>query len=243
MKITKTIILLLLFSIAMGYMEGAVVVYLREIFYPAGFDFPLQPITPRIALTEILREAATMIMLITIAWLTGRTATERFGFFILCFAIWDITYYAVLWFLLGWPESLLTWDILFLIPVTWVGPVLGPVLNSLSMILLALLISRFTSRDATTRINRPEWLLLVLGSLIVIISYTEDYVSFMRGRFSILEIFFPSGTEPLMQYAAGYIPQSFSWWIFWIGQAFILGAVVMFYFRNQGQPYEGSEPS
>lgn len=221
------------FSVAMGYMEGAVVVYLREIFYPGGFDFPLQPITPHIAVTEILREAATLVMLITIAWLTGRTRTERFGFFIYCFAVWDITYYIVLYLLLGWPDSIFTWDILFLIPVTWVGPVIGPVLNSLSMIALAMVISYFTTGNRKTRISLTEWLLLVAGSLFVIVSYTEDYVSFMLTRFTFIQVFFPSETAPLMDYASGYIPESFSWWIFWTGQGGILAAIVLFFRRNR----------
>ena len=232
LKIRHTIWLLTAFSIAMGYMEGAVVVYLREIFYPGGFEFPLQPITAHIALTEVLREAATLVMLITIAWLTGRTRTERFGFFIFCFAIWDITYYAALCLLLGWPASLLTWDILFLIPVTWVGPVLGPVLNSLSMILLALLISHFTSKELNTRIIPMEWALLILGSLVVIVSYTEDYVSFMLRRFGFFGVLFPSDTETLMEHAMGYVPVSFAWWVFWIGQGLILLGIGLFSRRN-----------
>jgi hypothetical protein len=228
----KTVFLLFLFSIAMGYMEGAIVVYLREIFYPNGFDFPLEPITSGIALTEVLREAATMVMLLTIALLTGRTGTEKFGFFVFCFGIWDIVYYITLYFLLGWPESLLTWDILFLIPVTWVGPVLGPVINSLTMILLALLISRFTTQNPATRIIGREWLLLIAGALIVIVSYTEDYVSFMLEKFSFGAIFDPSKSDDLMDSATGYIPERFAWWIFAIGETLILSGVWLFHRRH-----------
>jgi len=229
----KKILILVVFSIAMGYMESAVVVYLREIFYPEGFEFPLKPITSQIALTEILREAATMIMLITIAILTGRTKTERFGFFIFCFAIWDITYYIVLYLLIGWPESILTWDILFLIPVTWVGPVLGPVLNSLSMILLALLITHYTTKNSYARINLFEWILLITGSIVIIVSYTEDYVSFMMKDFSFMELLIPSKSNELMDFASLYIPQSFAWWIFWIGQISILAGIFLFFKRNK----------
>ncbi len=236
LKIRHSIWILTLFSIAMGYMEGAVVVYLREIFYPAGFEFPLQPITPHIALAEILREAATMVMLITVAWLSGRTPTERFGFFIFSFGVWDITYYLALYLLLGWPVSLLTWDILFLIPVTWVGPVLGPVLNSISMIALALLISHFTSKDPKTRISGTEWLLLIAGSLVVIVSYTEDYVSFMLGRYSFFEVLFPSDLAGQMEHALEYIPDSFAWWVFCVGQGLILAGTGFFFVRYRRTP-------
>ena len=227
------ILILVIFSIAMGYMESAVVVYLREILYPEGFDFPLKPITSNISLTEIIREAATMIMLITIAILTGRTKTERFGFFIFCFAVWDITYYIVLYLLIGWPESLLTWDILFLIPVTWVGPVLGPVLNSLSMILLAFMITYYTTKNNLVLINRVEWVLLITGSIIIIVSYTENYVGYMLQTFSFGELFIPSKSEELMEFASLYIPQSFAWWAFWTGQSSILAGIFLFYLRNK----------
>ena len=229
---SKTIIILIIFSIAMGFLESAVVVYLREIYYPNGFTFPLQPIDGPVALTEILREAATLIMLITIGMLTGRTKTERFGFFIMAFGIWDIFYYVFLYLLLGWPESLFTWDILFLIPTTWVGPVLGPVINSLSMIALALLISKFTNYSPKVHINRNEWLLLISGSLVVIISYVEDYISYMLGKFTFWEIFHPGRVDELMEYALDYVPVDFSWWIFIVGQSLITAGIVLFYRRN-----------
>lgn len=91
--ITKTIVWLTLFSIAMGFMETAVVVYLRKIYYPGGFHFPLVPISSDIALIEFIREAATLIMLFGIGALTGKTVSQKFAFFIYCFAIWDIFYY------------------------------------------------------------------------------------------------------------------------------------------------------
>ncbi|MCB0806862.1 MAG: hypothetical protein KDC05_13780 [Bacteroidales bacterium] len=229
----RTLVVITAFSIAMGFMESAVVVYLREIFYPDGFRFPLQPITPHIAVTEILREAATLIMLVTAGMLTGRNAHERFGYFIFAFGIWDITYYLFLYFLLGWPESLLTWDILFLIPVTWVGPVIGPVINSLTMIALALMISHFTNTNSKTRIIGREWLLLILGSLVMIISYTEDYVSFLLQKFRFGELFNPSKPDIMMEYAMHYVPQSFAWWIFLVGQGLLVVALILFWRRNR----------
>jgi len=231
-SIRKTFLNLTLFAIAMGFMESAVVVYLREIFYPDGFRFPLTAITPNIAITEIVREAATLIMLLTAGIMAGRTRYERFGFFIFSFGIWDICYYIFLYVILGWPPSLFTWDILFLIPVTWVGPVLGPVLNSLTMIVLELMISRFTSYNPKTQIIGREWVLLIAGSLVVIISYTEDYVRFLLREFSFHELFMPSNLDAMMAYAAGYVPQSFSWWIFIIGQLMLVAALGLFWRRN-----------
>lgn len=232
-SILKTYIYITLFAIAMGYMESAVVVYLRELYYPDGFNFPLKPIGQTIGITEILREAATLIMLITAGILTGRTKTEKFGFFIYCFAIWDIFYYIFLKLLLGWPESLMTWDILFLIPTTWVGPVIGPVINSLTMILLAILISHFTNLRIKTKISMKEWLLFITGSVVIIISYVEDYLDFMLDKFSFIELFETAKINQLTEYASNYQPVSFSWWIFICGEIIFLVAIFLFLARNK----------
>ena len=217
----------------MGFMESAVVVYLRELYYPDGFDFPLKPIGQNIGITEILREAATLIMLITAGIIAGRTKTEKFGFFIYCFAIWDIFYYIFLKLLLGWPDSFMTWDILFLIPVTWVGPVLGPVINSLTMILLAVSISYYTNFSSTVKIKLTEWVLFITGSVVIIISYIEDYLSYMLNKFSFFELFDTSQINVLTEYAADYKPENFAWWIFIIGEVIILIAIYNFFVRNK----------
>lgn len=217
----------------MGFMESAVVVYLRELYYPDGFDFPLKPIGQNIGITEILREAATLIMLISAGVLAGKTKTEKFGFFIYCFAIWDIFYYIFLKLLLGWPESLLTWDILFLIPTTWVGPVIGPVINSLTMILLAILISYFTNHNATMIIKPKEWILFILGSVVIIISYTEDYVSYMLNEFTFSEVFGGANLNILAEYASNYQPVSFAWLVFIFGEGILILAIFLFYKRNK----------
>ena len=135
MKLRSKIIVISIFAIAMGFLETAVVIYMRDLLYPDGFSFPLVPIPADLALTEILREAATLIMLLTIAILNAKTFSERFAWFIYAFAIWDIFYYIFLKIMILWPESLMTWDILFLIPTTWTGPVISPVIVSFSMIL------------------------------------------------------------------------------------------------------------
>jgi hypothetical protein len=232
-KTIQIFIYLAVFSIAMGYLEGAVVVYLRMIFYPEGFTFPLNAIDQHTAVVEILREAATLIMLAGAGIIAGRTRTEKFGLFLYCFAIWDIFYYVFLKLLIGWPESLLTWDILFLIPVTWVGPVIAPVINSLTMIVLAGLISYFTDKKPSIYLKKPEWLLLILGSLVTIISYTFDYLNFMLRRFNLSDFFDPLMQSEILENATGYIPQSFPWWIFIIGELILLSAIYRFHLRQR----------
>lgn len=130
----------MIFSIAMAYVEAAVVVYLRVIYYPEGFSFPLKTISENMILIEVLREFASMLMLFAIAVLIGKKKWERFAYFLFCFGIWDIFYYIWLKVLLDWPLSVMDWDILFLIPLPWIGPVIAPVSVSILMIIFGLLI-------------------------------------------------------------------------------------------------------
>ena len=239
----NTLFWLSLFSVAMGFMETAVVVYLRKIYYPDGFRFPLVPIDNSIVTTETIREAATLVMLVGAGIFTGRNRTEKFGLFLFSFAIWDIFYYVFLKVLLDWPASLLTWDVLFLIPVTWVGPVIGPIINSLTMIVFALMLSWFTDKTASVKIKLREWLFLISGSLVVIISYTLDYSRYMVGAFglSVLVGDFTivgdntnngQGQAEVIAYAANYLPVSFDWWIFVLGEALILMGMILIYRRE-----------
>src|SRR6056297_1590396 len=104
-KLLHKLIIITAFGIAMALFESAVVIYLREIMYPDGFQFPLAPIHPHLLLTELLREASAMIMLICIGLLAAKSFSQRFAWFVYSFALWDIFYYVFLWLLLGWPES------------------------------------------------------------------------------------------------------------------------------------------
>ncbi len=115
------------FGVAFGYLESAVVVYLRTIAYAGGFNFPLEPIPPLILGAEIGREAATLAILAAAALAPGGRALLKLARFLFCFGLWDIFYYVGLKVLLGWPPSAFTWDVLFLIPVPWSAPVLAPV--------------------------------------------------------------------------------------------------------------------
>jgi hypothetical protein len=234
--IVKTFIWITLFSVAMAFLETSVVVYLRKLYYPGGFSFPLKIMDKDVAFVEIFRELATLIMLLGAGFIAGRTKTEKFGLFLFSFAIWDIFYYVFLKVVLNWPESLLTWDVLFLLPTTWVGPVIAPVIISIVMIVFALFISFFTSRDINTIINPIEWILLTSGSLVVIVGFVFDYVKFMINYFNLLDVFSLTKTSQLMEKAVGYIPSHFPWLIFGAGLGLIILGIVMFYLRNLNYP-------
>jgi hypothetical protein len=222
----RTLIIVTSFFIALGYIESAVVIYMREILYPAGFQFPLAPIKIDLAITEIIREAATLVILVCIGFITGRTFSEGFAWFLYSFAIWDLFYYVFLKLLIGWPESLLTFDILFMIPTTWVGPVIV----SLTMILLAMIIVYYNSKIEKVKINRIEWCLLIAGSVILILSWTWDYSAFILEHYTFSKIWTVPGEE-LSQIASQYIPRKFYWGLFWIGEGIILSAIGLLYLR------------
>jgi hypothetical protein len=140
------------FAAAFGYMEAAVVIYLRRatgmapgLDYPAIFQARQAPFHSAGILMEMRRqgvlslelgrEVATMLLLFGAAWAAGRTARERFGIFGYTFAVWDLSYYLYLMFWIGFPHSLSDTDIYFLIPIAWYGPVWFPVLVCMPLIL------------------------------------------------------------------------------------------------------------
>jgi hypothetical protein len=173
----KRIFIVVVFSIAFGYIEAAVVVYLREIFHPDGFIFPLTDFGStilqheKLLLTEIGREAATIVLIFTGAWLFGRNRQQRFAYFLIIFAVWDIFYYVWLKVLIDWPATIMDWDILFLIPVTWASPVLYPALISFTMVLFALVILYGNSRMRPVKVYLFDWLAFFFAALIVVTSF------------------------------------------------------------------------
>ncbi len=202
----QTLSWVVIFSIAMGFLETAVVIYLRRIYYHQGFCFPLAPLDPSLVSIEAGREVATLIMLICISVIAGKKSISRFAYFLLSFAVWDIFYYIFLKLLIGWPSSLMTRDVLFLVPVTWIGPVLAPVLISLTMIGLALFIIIAEGKGKKVRIDRPVWVMLIAGALVLMLSFmwndSSDYnwLLFIFGELliitGIVRMIFRSGLFP-----------------------------------------------
>ena len=192
------------YAVAMGYLEAAVVVYLRSIYYPDGFTFPLAGMPDRMALIEVTREAATIVMIVGVAALAGTDRWERFLCFSLVFGIWDILYYVCLYVTLGWPSTLSTPDILFLIPVPWVAPVLAPILISLGLVIGALVLLRLRARGAVVAFPPSLWALALAGGALVLLSFTLD---------SQIVV-------------AGGQPPPFRWWLFGAGLGAGVGALL-----------------
>jgi hypothetical protein len=209
---SKILFWLVFFSIAMGFMESAVVIYLRELYYPHGFNFPLQIIPANIARVEIFSEAATIIMLTGVAYLAGTSKLNRFAFFLVAFSVWDLFYYLFLYVFIGWPESLLTWDILFLIPFPWTGPVLAPCLVCAGLLILAGSILYFDQKTKV-RLSSTQLFLLIGGCVVIITSFLWDYFVTIKTETAQ---FFP-GKEGLLKELETYIPSSFNWLLFFAG--------------------------
>jgi hypothetical protein len=140
--ITK-LLLLALFGIAMAHLEGVVVVYLRKALGMLDSESnkeSIEKFPERYLKIEMTREAATIIMLVVIAYLTGRSWIERGVFFLWTFAFWDLFYYLSLYILIKWPPGFTTIDVLFLIPKPWIAPVWFPIgVSALTIIIIAIL--------------------------------------------------------------------------------------------------------
>lgn len=219
-----------LFAIAMGLLECAVVVYLRKLSFPEGFGFPLRSIGHNLAQVELWREVATIVMLIAIGWIAGENRNTRFGWFIYAFAIWDIFYYVFLKAFLNWPESVFTWDVLFLLPVIWVGPVWAPVLLSCLMIAFTVILNH-VNLPFFRPVGRSNWFFLIGGSVVCIISFCVDYIRYAMNRipdFNWSDLFNINKT-----FGLEYVPVSFPYWIYAIGIVMILYGMTRYYFKNR----------
>ena len=159
------------FGATMGFFEAAVVVYLRRLWELGAIDVATAQVSNRLVLTEVLREAASLAMIATVGILAGRRALDRLAHAAVIFGVWDILYYVYLSALIGWPASLLDWDVLFLIPKPWVGPVLAPVLVSVALIGGGAYLVLHEEQTRGARIPWPAWAAALFGGGVVIASF------------------------------------------------------------------------
>jgi hypothetical protein len=173
------------FAIAMACVESATVFYLRTLVdrlepYQAN---PL-PIHGSLGDVELWREAATLAMLATVGLLAGRTWRRRVGYAAIAFGVWDIFYYVFLRLMTGWPRTLLDWDILFLLPLPWWGPVIAPVSIALMMVGWGTLATQ--SADDTAE-PRWSWALAGVGIAVALAVFmTDAWQALPGGRDAIL---------------------------------------------------------
>ena len=229
---TSQLIWLAIFGIAMGLLEAIVVVYLRERYFPGGFGFPLRFIPEQMLRTEILRELATLIMLVALAATAARTFVLRFAVFLFTFGIWDVFYYVFLKVLLDWPQSFFTWDVLFLIPVAWLAPILAPLVCALTMIGLAVLLIVLHRQYGNFRIGRLSWLFMAAGAGLIVITFIEDYTGVViKGGF-VPDLAGLAGNSAFQKVVASFVPTHFDWLLFSAGEALVLLSGVVMYVKS-----------
>ncbi len=170
-------ITVVVYAVAMALVEAAVVAYLRTLIGSADpYRAGALNVPPWMMRTEIAREAATLVMLATVAWLAGGGWRGRFGYFLIAFGVWDIFYYLFLAPISGWPRSLLAWDVLFLIPLPWWGPVLAPVSIAALMLVLGTQITQSRRADGPPWPTLLSWSLCGAGALIALYVFMADAI-------------------------------------------------------------------
>jgi hypothetical protein len=223
---------LAVFAVAMGFLEAIVVVYLRELYYPEGFAFPLKLMSPELVAIEWIREIATLVMLAGVGIIAGRNNLQRLWYALFAFGVWDIFYYVALKLLIGWPASLLTWDLLFLIPVSWLGPVLAPVLNSVTMIIMALLLVSREEKGFCVKVRITDWILIFGGALIILYTYLIDYSRLIIQSGVLAPGKSQESADQLVTLITSYMPDNYRWPVFIAGELMIVAAIVIIYRRS-----------
>lgn len=187
------------FAIAMAWVEAACVLYIRTLVdriepYQAN---PL-PLNGTLGNVELWREASTLVMIATVGLLAGRTWRRRAGYAALAFGTWDVFYYVFLRVISGWPKTFLDWDILFLLPLPWWGPVLAPISIALVMIVWGTLATQ--SRSGAPNARWP-WALGSFGIVAALAVFMADaWRALPNGRDAVLHV----------------LPTAFDWPVFWI---------------------------
>ena len=221
-----------IFSVAFAWVESAVVVYLRKIYFDGVFKFPLvivweegkHIIDPLIQI-EFGREIATIIMLVAVGYVTGKSKLQRFCFFMIAFGIWDIFYYLWLYVMVGWPGSLLTWDLLFYVPLPWVGPVITPVLIAVAMVGAGSLIIYYDEKGYVMRWRLYDMAIELGCGLLIIVAFCWDWKNILQVPGDITR----SG-----------IPNPFAWWLYLPAYLF---SITYFAIRLKKILSEGSSPT
>lgn len=213
MKLSKRkLFWLTIFAIAIAYLEATVVVYLRQIYHPDDLQiiFPPKMFNSFNLVVEIIREAATIAIMLSVAFLSeGRNRVRTFAAFIFQFGVWDIFYYIWLKATIGWPVSWTEWDVLFLIPWAWLGPWICPVLISIL----------FVSWSSIVLMSDKEYILSKLNLWLFILGAILGLISFLQPAFPFI-------IENRIKDFQYYLPGNFWWVIFTLGYAFMVGGLV-----------------
>lgn len=210
-RLVSKLIWICILSTAMAYLEAAIVVYLRRLFGIGDLILQVPPFDQQIAAIELGRELATLIMLLAIGWIAGHNIQSRLSLSLIAFGVWDIFYYLWLNIFIGWPNSFLDPDLLFLIPLPWWGPVLSPVLISILMIAGGVAVLRENENNNLVHFPISFWIPLLLGVVLMLYSFMADAIHML-----------PASTAALNDLR----PTEFNWLAYLIGLALASAAVL-----------------
>jgi hypothetical protein len=213
------------FAMAMAWMEAATVLYIRTLvdrIEPYQPD-PL-PLHGALGDVELWREAATLVMLAAVGWLAGRTWRQRAGYTAIAFGIWDVLYYVFLRPISGWPGTLLDWDILFLLPLPWWGPVLAPVSIAILMIVWGALVTQGRDRGGEDGTVRWTWGLAAAGVVLALGIFMKDALRAL-----------PHGREAILR----VLPTDFSWPLFVVSLVLMAVPVAHLAYREAAHRQHG----
>jgi len=194
--------LVVVFAAAMAWVEASAVVYLRLHLGRLEPHQPdPQPLAGGLGRIELVREAATLVMIAAIGALAGRSAWSRFGAALVAFGVWDLLYYAFLRVQCDWPRSLLDWDVLFLLPLPWWGPVAAPASIAALLIVGGVAFARGARPDAASIAAGAA------GALLALYVFMADAIAAL-----------PQGVDAVRR----VLPERFPWPLFaisWIAMA------------------------
>jgi hypothetical protein len=213
----KRWLLVVLFAMAMAWVEAASVYYLRALVdriepYQAN---PL-PIRGVVGPVELVREVATLVMLLTVGMIAARTWPRRLGYSAIAFGVWDIFYYVFLWIICDWPKSLFDWDILFLLPLPWWGPVLAPMSIALLMIVWGTFSTQSADHNRATTVDGKLWALTSLGTLLALYVFMADSLHTVHQGLDVV---------------TRVLPQAFNWSMFCVALALMASPVASIVWR------------
>ncbi len=195
------------YAVARAYVDAAVVVYLeRALGAEVDRVFPVRPVTEAgdLAAIEVGREAATVVMIVAVGSLAGRSPLERLAWAAVVFGAWDIGYYGWLFVFSGWPPSLGTTDLLFLIPVPWAGPIWSPMAVSAALVGVGLVAARMLRAGRTLQVTPIHWVAALGGGVLIVASYTTDAATVINGG----------------------LPGPYPWRVLVAGMTLVLGAAI-----------------
>lgn len=185
--------IVVIYAIAMAWVESAVVVYLRTLIHRIDpYQTNPLPIFGGLAPIELGREAATLVMLLTVGWLAGHTWRSRIAYAAVAFGVWDIVYYVLLVPMSGWPRSLFDWDILFLLPLPWWGPVIAPASIAALMVIGGTIITQLDNADAPFAPRRLSMAFAAVGALIALYVFMADAIGAAGGGIESIRSMLPT---------------------------------------------------